>query len=143
MRFWDASAIVPLCTKERWTERLKALLREDGAVTVLWTTSVELASALARRWRDRKLSRDADERARARADMLATGWNTIGPTRELKEQAMRLLRVHPLRAGDALQLGAALVWAENRPAGREFLSLDPRLREAAQREGFRLLPEEL
>jgi len=49
-----------------------------------------------------------------------------------------LLRVHPLRAGDSLQLAAAIIAAEHEPATLEFVSLDERLNEAASREGFRV-----
>jgi len=63
----------------------------------------------------------------------------MSPDEEVRRQARRLLRVHPLRAADALQLGAAIVWA-GRYEGREFVSLDARLREAARLEGFAVLP---
>lgn len=58
----------------------------------------------------------------------------------VKAMALRLLRLHPLRAFDALQLGAALHWAEGYPQGRTLHTLDLRLALAAQREGF-LVPE--
>jgi hypothetical protein len=51
--------------------------------------------------------------------------------------------VHPLRAADALQLAAALVWVEEQPHGEGFVSLDGRLRDAAAREGFTLVPAEV
>jgi hypothetical protein len=54
----------------------------------------------------------------------------------VKALATRLLRLHPLRAFDALQLGAALHWAEAHPQGRTFHTLDGRLALAALREGF-------
>ena len=52
---------------------------------------------------------------------------------------MRFLRVHPLRAADALQLAAAFAAAECRPAPLEVVTLDERLAAAAQREGFPLV----
>ena len=54
--------------------------------------------------------------------------------------AERLLAVHPLTAGDALQLAAALIWARERPARLRFVCLDEQLRRAAGREGFNILP---
>ncbi|MBI3629651.1 MAG: hypothetical protein HY217_08770 [Candidatus Rokubacteria bacterium] len=54
----------------------------------------------------------------------------------VKALATRLLRLHPLRAFDALQLSAALHWAEGHPQGRTLHTLDRRLALAAQREGF-------
>jgi len=50
--------------------------------------------------------------------------------------ATRLLRLHTLRAADALQLGAALHGAEGQPKGRTVHTLDSRLALAAEREGF-------
>ena len=53
----------------------------------------------------------------------------------VREQAIRLLRLHPLRAADSLQLAAALEWAGSPPDGA-FVTFDERLRVAAAREGF-------
>ena len=64
----------------------------------------------------------------------------VPPTLKLRETAGRLLGVHPLRAADALQLAAALVWCEGQTSEETFVCLDQRLRDAARREGFRLLP---
>ena len=58
----------------------------------------------------------------------------------MKALAVRLLRVHPLRGADALQLGAALVWADGAPSGLVLHTLDRRLALAAEREGFRVVP---
>jgi hypothetical protein len=46
------------------------------------------------------------------------------------------LRVHPLRAADALQLAAAFIAAERRPSSLEVVTLDDRLAAAARKEGF-------
>jgi predicted nucleic acid-binding protein len=69
-------------------------------------------------------------------------WTEIQPGEVLRERALRLLASHNLRAADALQLAAALVWAEERPAGRRFICLDAHLREAARLDGFTVLPED-
>ena len=61
----------------------------------------------------------------------------------VRHRAERLLALHPLRAGDALQLSAALVACEERPEGELLVCLDARLREAAAREGFHLVPESI
>jgi predicted nucleic acid-binding protein len=53
-----------------------------------------------------------------------------------RELANRLSRTHPLRAADAMQLAAALVAAEERPASLRLVTLDDRLADAARREGF-------
>jgi len=43
---------------------------------------------------------------------------------------------YDLRAADALQLAAALVWCEDVPQGRLFLTTDQKLQEATMLSGF-------
>lgn len=57
----------------------------------------------------------------------------------VRESAIRLLRVHSLRAADSLQLAAALVASDHRPQSWRFISLDARLCGAAELEGFEVL----
>jgi predicted nucleic acid-binding protein len=52
---------------------------------------------------------------------------------------VRFLRVHSLRAADALQLAAAFIAAERRPPSLEVITLDERLADAARKEGFALV----
>lgn len=139
MRFWDSSALVPLLVEEASTARLLALYREDLEVVAAWTTPVECASAVARLERQGDLSSNDANEAFARLDALAPSWIEVEPRDEQREIARRLLRVHPLRAADALQLAAAVLAAERRPATLDLVTLDDRLADAARREGFRLL----
>jgi uncharacterized protein len=136
VRFWDASAVVPLLVDEPQHGELESLLGVDPAMVVWWGTTVECASALARREREGFIGalvmRAAQERLRA----LSAQWHEVQPTQSLRNLAERMLRVHPLRAADSLQLAAALVAAEHDPASLEFVCLDDRLLEAAEREGF-------
>lgn len=136
MRFWDASAIVPLLVSEPQTRRLMPLLEKDAEVLVWWETPVECTSALARREREGALSAAGVTAALGRLRELADGWQEVLPTDPVRSTAQRLLRVHPLRAADALQLAAALVAAEHEPASLDLVCLDDRLAEAARREGF-------
>ena len=140
MKFWDASAVIPLCVRESPSPLVRKMVQEDGAVVVWWTTPVECFSAFARRRRDNILTRAQEDQARQTVVRLAAEWTEVQPSHQVREAAGRVLLLHPLRAADALQLGAALVWADGRGTGHEFVCLDERLREAAQREGFQLLP---
>ena len=63
-------------------------------------------------------------------------WHEIDPTDAVREAAARFLRVHPLRAADSLQLAAAFIAAEHRPASLSIVTLDDRLATAARKEGF-------
>jgi uncharacterized protein len=138
MRFWDASAVVPLLVAEATTATLQALASEDRAMVVWWATEAECASALARLDRDRALEEVALIAALERLKDLAAAWHEVDPSDGLREAALRFLRVHPLRAADALQLAAAFVAAERRPPSLELVTLDDRLAAAARKEGFRL-----
>lgn len=140
MRFWDASAVIPLCVDDPSTATVRRLAREDEAIAVWWGTVVECWSALSRPRRQGDLTAADLTRARHLLDRLAAGWSEVAPATEIGDQAIRLLGLHPLRAADALQLAAALVWADRRPWGYHFVCLDARLREAARAEGFSVLP---
>ena len=138
MRFWDTSALVPLLAEEPATTAAQRLYGEQPAV-VWWGTPVECASALARFERDAALTPAQVVEAFGRLDALRTSWIEIEPGDEVREVARRMLRVHPLRAADALQLAAAWLGAERRPSSLPLVSLDERLRAAAAREGFPLV----
>ena len=140
MKFWDTSAIVPLLVREPRTPTLTAVYRHDPDVAAWWGSEVECGSALARLERAGALHTDGVEQALTRLDTLRASWQEVQPVAEIKMTARRFLRVHPLRAADALQLAAAFVVAERRPSTLEFVCLDDRLNSAARREGFVLHP---
>jgi predicted nucleic acid-binding protein len=139
VKFWDASAIVPLLVAEKSTRRLQALAAKDAAMLVWWGSAVECISALARLERNSALNARAMTLALQRLRQLTAGWHEVDPSDEIRETAARFLRVHPLRAADALQLAAAFAAAERRPASLEIVTLDDRLANAARKEGFAVL----
>jgi predicted nucleic acid-binding protein len=138
MKFWDASAILPLLVAEERRDELLAELDRDSRMFVWWGTPVECVSALSRREREGALSLAEATTALERLRALSESWYEVLPSDAVRSTAQRLLRVHPLRAADSLQLAAALVASEGDPARLPFVCLDDRLTEAAQREGFGL-----
>ena len=140
MIFWDSSAVVPLLVGEPTTAEREAQLRADPVVLVWWGTSVECASALQRLVREGALSATGARASEVRLRHLESHWVEVEPTAAVRRQAERLLRLHPLRAADALQLAAALVACHHEPATLAFRTADERLAVAARREGF-LVPE--
>jgi uncharacterized protein len=115
-----------------------AAIDDDPEMIVWWGTEIECFSSIARREREGAPFREV-ARALERLDSLTAAWRELQPTERVRQTAKRLLRVHKLRAADALQVAAALVAAEDHPASLEFVSLDARLIDAARREGFAVL----
>jgi uncharacterized protein len=139
VKFWDASAIVPLLIAEASTRRLQGLAAGDPDMLVWWGSPVECVLALARLERDGALDPRAAVLAFDRLEQIAAGWHEVDPSDIVRETAARFLRVHPLRAADALQLAAAFIAAEQRPASLEMITLDERLASAAHKEGFSVI----
>ena len=136
MRFWDSSAVVPLLVAQPQSPAADATADSDPNMVVWWATEVECVSAIARREREGAIDwRQSALALESLADFVAA-WQVIDPTTRLRELACRLLRVHPLRTGDALQLAAAIVAADGDPRSLPFVTLDDRLAQAAEREGF-------
>ena len=136
MKFWDASAIVPLLVAESTTRSLQALANRDSDLLVWWGSQVECASALARLERDALLDMKGAALAFDRLKQLADGWHEIEPSEIIRENALKFLRVHP---PDALQLAAAFIAAKRRPPLLQVVTLDDHLANAARKEGFELI----
>jgi predicted nucleic acid-binding protein len=139
VKFWETSAVVPLLVDQPETPNVSGLAREDGDLIVWWSTPVECASALGRLRREGVIDVAGETQALALLDSLTRVWTEVLPSEEVRIRARRLLRVHALRAADALQLAAALLWADA-PAGQEFVTYDEQLALAARLEGFAVLP---
>ncbi len=137
--FWDSSALVPLCVRQRLTPGAIALYKQYEVV-VWWATPVEIASALARLLRMGQLDSNQWRKAQELALDLATFWSEIQPSDSLRAKATELVTLYDLRAGDSLQLAAALEWCDQNPQGQVFLTADQKLRDAALLSGFDAKP---
>jgi uncharacterized protein len=133
--FWDTSALVPLCVRQRITPQTVALYKLHEVV-IWWATPVEIASALARLVRMKQLDPGDWARARKLASRLADLWSVIQPSDALRAKSAQLVDRYDLRAADCFQLAAALEWCEDAPQGRVFLTADRRLRDVALLSGF-------
>jgi hypothetical protein len=138
VRYWDSSALVPLCVVEGGTSTARRLVR--GGIVTWALSAVEIANAIERRGREGALTDGERALAHTALNELAAAWTEISALGAVRDRALRLVATHPLRAADALQLGAALVAVSDRTRGHEFVCADRRLRDAAGREGFRTLP---
>jgi predicted nucleic acid-binding protein len=140
MKFWDSSAIIPLCLEEPKSRFVHDIAKMDGAIAVWWGSIVECYSAFGRLRRDGFLNPEEDAELLSILNELAAVWTEIKPSDEVRDITRRLLQNHSLRAADSLQLAAAIVWADKTPKGHQFVCLDDRLRDAALKEGFAVLP---
>jgi len=139
VKFWDASAVVPLVVAEDETDHCRRLLDEDVQVVVWFLSVVEIISALTRRRRDSTLTPGDFRKAKEQLLFLEKFWSEVISVDRVRERARRLLESHPLRAADALQLAAALIASEEQPKDLPFVTLDYRLALAAESEGFMVL----
>ncbi|HYC55826.1 MAG TPA: PIN domain-containing protein [Candidatus Binatia bacterium] len=140
MKFWDTSAVVSLLIEEPATAIARKLVDGDPGIVVWWGTRTECISAISRRRREGFFTAKSEREARDVLAAVASAWSEILPSEQLRLRAERLLSVHSLRAADALQLAAALVWSRGDTSAHVVVSMDERLRDAVGREGFEVLP---
>jgi hypothetical protein len=139
VRYWDTSALVPLILEEPASGACRRLLRGDPSMVTWALTRTEMVSALRRRERAQELTKEEVALALRRIEGRSARWTEVDALEEVRQRAERLLALHPLRAADAMQLGAALTFFEDRPRGRAFLTCDGVLGDAAGREGFTVI----
>ena len=105
-------------------------------IVAWWAARVECASALGRLRREGSLHEAGFGAALRRLTTYAASWAEVEHSAAVRRTALRLLRVHPIRAADALQLAAALAAAHGDPSTLAFISRDARQSAAADIEGF-------
>ncbi|HKV63748.1 MAG TPA: type II toxin-antitoxin system VapC family toxin [Candidatus Acidoferrum sp.] len=136
--FWDSSALVPLCIRQAGSRQAQFYLRKFDLV-IWWGTYVEVHSAICRLRRERLISDDNKQGAVARLRLLSRGWREVLPDDQVRELATESLDKYSLRAADALQLAASLIWCCKQPSRRNFICADRRLAQAADAAGFSVL----
>lgn len=139
MRIWDTSALVPLILDEPKSEQMRAVFAGDPEIVTSALTPVEIASAVWRRRHAGKISVAAHQDADLLFANLSTSWLEYPLTQDTIDAAIGVMSRYALRAGDALQLGSALV-AAGETEKPHFVTLDEDLKAAARGEGFPVLP---
>ena len=137
MRYWDASALVPLLVADRDTELVRSWLSDDDRIVTWAWTRTEIVGAVERRTREGSLSRSQRREVLRRLDAFARSWDEVIDVLAVRSRANALLARHPLRAADAGQLGAALLVQEQIAGVLDFVCLDRRLSSAAELESLR------
>lgn len=139
MKYWDSSALIPLFVGQPGSEGRVSLLQEDPQVITWWGSRVECASAFGRLQREGSLDEGGLTQALSNLEAFYETCVEVLPSEEVRKRAIRLLRVHPLHAADALQLAASLLAAREDPASLPLVTSDDRLKSAACKEGFLVL----
>lgn len=134
MTYWDASSLVPLVIKEATTALYLRIAQESG-VTTWWGSYVECVAAITRHAQQGNAMPQVAESYRL-LEQLSEEWAEMGANEQLRRAAARAAKQHNLRSGDAFQLGAAMIASRFEPHDARFLTRDPRLKKAAEREGF-------
>jgi hypothetical protein len=139
MRYWDASAIVPLLIVESGTNLARGWLRDDPHIVTWALTVVEVTGAIERRARQGALANDTRRDLLQRLRSAAMSWDEVIDLLPVRTRALSILARHSLRAADAMQLAAAAAVAEGDPSSLTFVCLDRALADVAEREGFHVL----
>lgn len=134
--FWDTSAILPLCCSQIFTTQSKKWLRKYPKIVIWWGTSVEIYSGLARLKRNGDLTEKETIKALRLWEKLRKTSRIVSPVERVIEIAGNLPENYGLRALDSFQLAAALVWSQEKPRRRPFITADERLAKAAEKAGF-------
>lgn len=127
---------MPLIVKQPSSPAVQQWMAQDPEIAIWTLTPVEIVSALRRLVRSGQLEEDEANRAESLLIEFAKRCHLIIDVELVKAIACRVLRVHSLRAADALQLGAALAWAGSNTQGSILHTFDQQLAIAAGREGF-------
>lgn len=132
----DCSSLL-LAGVDRASRQLRRRLKR---MVVWWGTPLEARSAFARLVRDRQLTVDERVTAVRLLGQLRLAWDEILPTAQVRALAEDLPDRHGVRAADAAQLAAALVWCRERPRQRPLVCFDDHHRTAATALGFSVRP---
>ena len=117
MRFWSSPAILALIAEAHTSDHARRYYEANPELVMWWGAGVECTSALSRLECDGALKTRDLTQALQQLQARKSAWNEVQPLDTVRVAAQRLLRLHPLCAADASQLGAALVAAIDRRRG--------------------------
>lgn len=136
IHFLDASALVKRYVVEAETAKVEAIFQSGAPLAIARLSLVEVSSALCRRARQGDLDARALMTALGDLSRDAEQLLVVELDANLTATAQILLQRHALRAGDAIQLGAAIALRRLSRMDVRFYGYDARLSAAAAREGI-------
>ena len=137
MTYLDSSVLVKAFVEEPGSRQALRLVRGPAVIATSALTYAEIISALRRKLRESLLKETDYERVARELDRSWREFDVVPVSNDVLRQARRMLERYPLRAGDAIQLGSAvLISVFSRVV---FASDDKRLTAAAKAEGLDVL----
>lgn len=137
--FWDTSAIVPLCVFQEASHAARREHRNFPAKALWWGTHVEVRSSFARLIQNGDIDQAGFETAVKKWIAISQRSRELPPSLRVLEIASDLPDKYGVRALDAFQLAAAMVWCAEKPRNRPFICANKRLGDAAADAGFNVI----
>jgi predicted nucleic acid-binding protein len=137
--FLDASALVKRYVREAGTDVVRRLVKRRRQLAASSVSAVEVPAALWRRARQGDLTTEIAARHSARIATDLTEVELVEVRGPVLELAAGLVRTHPLRAYDAIQLASALRLAQQTGLALTFTCADRGLTAVALAEGMKAL----
>ena len=143
--YFDTSALLKGYVNEEGSGWVRSLVNaSDQLIFISAVTTVEVACAFARRYREGVLSPEAYEQVwQAFSYDSQQKYYQVRIAKRVLEAASRLARQQPLRAYDAIQLGTAWIMTERLKKHEEspitFVAADRRLLQIAEDIGFSVM----
>ncbi|MBI4527428.1 MAG: type II toxin-antitoxin system VapC family toxin [Deltaproteobacteria bacterium] len=131
--FFDSSALAKRYVEEKGSERVEAILSFAAALGVSVICLPEVISALCRRRRERRLSKNQYADAKRALILDLEDASVIGMTDQVIARSVELLEHWRLRSADALHIAGAAEWS-----AQLFVSADERQCRAARAYGLRV-----
>ena len=128
--------MVTLFVEQAQSGKYLAQIKQDPQVLTAWHAVPECASAFCRLRREAFISERQLNDLLKQLEEVVGNWFIISPGKRLEKLTLRALRIHPLRAMDAIHLAAACLARNEEDSGMGFFSEDICLSEAAAKEGF-------
>jgi predicted nucleic acid-binding protein len=131
--FFDSSALAKRYVQEPGSDRVEEILFGASSLGVSMICLSEVISALCRRRRERRLSKQQYLRAKQALFQDLEDSSIVGVTEAVVAHAVQLLERWPLRSSDSLQVASAAEWSADL-----FVSADERQCAAARGYGLQV-----
>lgn len=143
MNYLDTSALVKRFVEEKGSQRVAQMILNEGPVATAKIAYAEVFAALARRHRERGLSRRGYAVALRNFRREWEAYIRVDLRDDVLRRARHLVRRHPLRAYDAVHLATALDLQGSVGDRVTFVAADGPLLEAAMRERLQVVDPEM